>query len=199
MYNGKVIIGVGGTVGSGKTTVCKILSAMGAYYISADQIGWEVLPDIAKELKEYFGSEIMNGDTIDRDKLADLVFGKPDQLAYLNSISHPILIERLKNSIKQAPDHMVVIDAALLFDWPDIMKIVDYPVLVTAPESVKQSRCIARGMNPVRYQQIRMSQHDDASRSQKARFIINNNGTVDDVHDQCRSIIKEIKHGHRVQ
>ena len=198
MYNGKVIIGVSGTIGSGKTTVCEILGTMGAYYISADQVGWEVLPDIVQELREYFGGEIINEGKVDRDKLADLVFGNPNHLAYLNSISHPLLTARIKSRIEHAPGHMVVIDAALLFDWPDIMEIVDYPVVVTAPEVEKRSRCIARGMDPVRYQQIRTNQKDDTFLSQKARFIINNNGTVDDLHGKCQNIIKEIKHGHRV-
>jgi dephospho-CoA kinase len=92
----------------------------------------------------------------------------------------------------------VVIDAALLFDWPDIMEIVDYSILVTAFEEIKRARCLARGVDRARYQNIKKNQKSDATLSQYARFIINNNGTVDDLQNQCRSIIKEIKDGHRV-
>jgi len=196
MYNGKVIIGVGGTIGSGKTTACEIMCTMGAFYISADEIGRGILPEIALDLQEHFGPKIMKGKEVDREKLAEVVFTEKEALSHLNNISHPVLKKRLKDHIRNAPCELVVIDAALLFDWPDIMEIVDYPVLITAPETLKQERCIARGMDLVQYQKIRMNQKDDATLSDKARFIINNNGTVEDLHDRCRSIIKEIKHGH---
>ena len=198
MYNGKVIIGVAGTIGSGKTTVCKMFASMGACYISADEIGRRILPDIAQALQEYFGDEIMKGTTINREKLADRVFTRPEDLQYLNSISHPLLVQRLKERINKATASPVVIDAALLFDWPDIMDIVDYPILVTAFEEVKKARCIARSMDRRRYSSIRANQKNDAMLSPYARFIINNNGTVEDLRDRCRSILKEIKDGHRV-
>jgi dephospho-CoA kinase len=127
-----------------------------------------------------------------------MVFTHAEDLQYFNTISHPLLIQRLKERINQATVSPVVIDAALLFDWPEIMDIVDYPILVTAFEEVKKARCIARGMDRRRYQSIRVNQKNDATLSQNARFIINNNGTVEDLHDQCRSILKEIKDGHRV-
>ena len=75
MHHGnKVIIGVGGTVGSGKTLVGRIFEELGAHYISADEIGWEVLSDITGELKERFGEIIMDGDIIDKKKLRGVVF-----------------------------------------------------------------------------------------------------------------------------
>jgi len=116
----------------------------------------------------------------------------------LNSISHPLVKKRLRERIEQADTDLVVIDAALLFDWPDIMDIVDFPILVTSFEEVKKARCMARGLDRRRYQSIRANQKNDTTQAQYARFIINNNGTVEDLHDQCRSIVKEIKDGHRV-
>jgi dephospho-CoA kinase len=199
MYNGKVIIGVGGSVGSGKTTVSRIFESMGCYYLSADEVGWEVLPDIALVLKQRYGHDIMSGDRIDRKKLAQRVFADRKALEFLNSVSHPVLIGRLKSRIKEAPGSMVVIDAALLFDWPDIMAIVDYPILVTARESLKKERSLAHGMEQERYKNIRMNQRDDADVRSKARFTINNNGTIESLQDQCRNILKEIKDGHRMQ
>jgi dephospho-CoA kinase len=196
MYNGKMVIGVGGTIGSGKTIVSRIFESMGSYYISADEIGWEVLSDIAPILKERYGSDIMNEESIDRNKLATRVFTDPEELTFLNSISHPLLIERLKTRIARATGSLVVIDAALLFDWPEIMAIVDYPVLVIAHESLKEQRSISHGMDPIRYRTIRQNQHDDACLVSKARFTISNNGAVEALHDQCRSILKEIQHGH---
>ncbi|MBN2620109.1 dephospho-CoA kinase [candidate division WOR-3 bacterium] len=191
-----MVIGVGGTIGSGKTTVSRIFESMGSYYISADEIGWEVLSDIAPILRKRYGSGIMDGESIDRNKLAARVFTDPEELTFLNSISHPLLIERLKARITQASGSLVVVDAALLFDWPEIMAIVDYPVLVIAHESLKEQRSIAHGIDRTRYRTIRQNQHDDSHLASKARFTINNNGAVEALYDQCRSILKEIQHGH---
>ncbi|MEO0161713.1 MAG: dephospho-CoA kinase, partial [candidate division WOR-3 bacterium] len=126
----RVVIGVGGNIGAGKTTVARMFKAYGMKYISADRIGWQVLEEIAGDLRKYFGEGIFLGKKINRKCLRDLVFSNPRYLKILNRLSHPRLLARIDEKLEGIKRGMVVIDAALLFDWPKLLKKIDYPILV---------------------------------------------------------------------
>ncbi|HSX12427.1 MAG TPA: dephospho-CoA kinase, partial [Rhabdochlamydiaceae bacterium] len=84
-------LAVTGGLSSGKTTVCKILESLGAYYISADQIVHRLLsPDtkIGKKIIDLLGPKILNGDQFDRAKIAKIVFSQKDTLNALEKILH---------------------------------------------------------------------------------------------------------------
>jgi dephospho-CoA kinase len=200
MHHGdKVIIGVGGNIGSGKTLVSKIFEELGAQYISADEIGWEVLPDIADELKERFGSIIIDRDIIDKEKLRSIVFSNQKNLDYLNGLSHPVLVKKLLKKIEEIKSKVIVIDAALIFDWPELMQVVDYPILVVSDNKVKEGRVMKRGINKLLFRQILESQKSEADMLKLAKFVIKNNSTVDILKAQCQDIYKEIENGCRMQ
>ena len=188
-----MVIGVGGNIGTGKTTVCKVFEYLGAHYISADEVGWEVLPEIADALKTKFGKSIMNGGTIDKKKLRDIVFSKRENLRFLNKLSHPILVKKILKRIGDIKLGIIVIDAALLFDLPAIYKQVDYPILITADDKLKQERAMARGIDKVLFRRILGLQSSEAEMSQQAKFIIRNDGSMDVLKEQCQSIYEEIK------
>ena len=194
MQSGKrIVIGVGGNIGAGKTTVCKIFEALGGKYISADEVGWEVLPQIAKALRKKFGKAIMNGTSIDKRKLRATIFAKRENVESLNRLSHPILIQKIKKRIANIKSGIVIIDAALLYDWPEITHDIDYSILVTAKEELKLKRRVANGLDQHAFLQIRRYQKDDGVLAQRAGFIVNNNGTLAKLRTKCRKIYKEIK------
>lgn len=194
-HDNKVIIGVGGTIGSGKTTVCRIFQEYGAGYISADEIGWKVLDEISSFLQKEFGDEIMKGAKVDRKKLRNLVFSKHEYLNFLNTLSHPLLIKEIKKRIKEISDTMVVIDAALLFTWPEIMEMVDYSILVKADVDIKEKRALKEGIGREIFYAILNSQMNEAEMAKQAQFIINNNDTFESLTAQCHDIYKEISDG----
>ncbi|HEC79183.1 MAG TPA: dephospho-CoA kinase [candidate division WOR-3 bacterium] len=197
--NKKVVIGVTGTIGAGKTTVSRIFEEFGADYISADEVGWQVLPDITEELEKRFGSSIMDGDKIDKKKLRKLVFSDRKALDYLNSLSHPLLIKKIIEYVEKSDDEVVVIDAALLFDWEEILQLVDYSVLVVADKELKRERSLKRGFSRDAFERILGCQRDEKEMRKRARFIIKNNSTVEDLKAQCLKIYKEIKNDYRMQ
>ncbi len=187
------MIGVGGNIGAGKTTVCKIFEDFGAKYISADQVGWEVLPQIAPALKRKFGTAIMNRNAIDRRKLSATVFAKKANVEFLNHLSHPILIQMIKKHMAKIKSGVVIIDAALLYDWPELIEDIDYSILVTAKEELKLKRTLANGLDQDTFLKIHKYQKDDQVLAQRASFIINNNGTLAKLRTKCRKIYEEIK------
>ena len=87
------VIGLTGGIGSGKSTVAKVLEDEGAVVLSADLVGHEVyLPGkpAYDEIIEAFGPEVVADDgTIDRKKLGPIVFADPTNLTKLNAITHP--------------------------------------------------------------------------------------------------------------
>jgi dephospho-CoA kinase len=189
----KVLIGVGGTIGSGKTLVSRIFQELGAQYVSADEIGWEVLPEIRDGLRKRFGERIMKNGTIDRDRLREIAFSDRDNLDYLNELSHPILVKKILKRVTDIEDGIVVIDAALLFDWPEIEKIVDYRILITSDEEVKEERMVRKGISRKLFRQILRFQKIDVAMTKRVKFVIDNNGGIDSLRIQCKDIYSQIK------
>lgn len=190
----RVVIGVGGKIGTGKTTVAKIFRGLGAQYISADEVGWEVLPEIADVLQEKFGEGIMRGAKIDKDKLRDLVFADAEKLEFLNSASHPILTRRIIERVEDVEGGVVVIDAALLFDWPDVYGIVDFSILVRARRELMVERARAKGISDRLFVQIMERQKSEQEMAALASYVIDNNGTMVELREKCQVIYQRISH-----
>jgi dephospho-CoA kinase len=188
----KIVVGVGGNVGAGKTVVAQIFRDLGAEYISADRIGWEVLPEISMLLQERFGRDIMNGSEVDKKRLRALVFSDPEKLMVLNRMSHPILVKKILECVENIETGVVVIDAALMFDWKEVYEIVDYPILVTADRDKRRLRARAKGVEEELFDRITAVQKDEAEMAQMAKYVIENNGTVAELKEKCLKIYKEI-------
>jgi dephospho-CoA kinase len=114
-YN-KNIIGLTGLYCSGKSTAQKIFEENNFTIIDVDKIGHQVLIIKQNELVDNFGSQILADNKIDRKKLGEIVFNNKVKLEKLNSIVHPVMIETVKNEIKNNPDKNICINAALLFE-----------------------------------------------------------------------------------
>ncbi|MEO0184948.1 MAG: dephospho-CoA kinase [candidate division WOR-3 bacterium] len=193
MKKNRVVIGVGGNIGSGKTTAAKIFQSYGMKYISADQIGWSVLPEIAGKLRNRFGDAIFSGSKIDRTKLRNLVFSNPKYLKTLNSISHPRLLKKIHKEMDNSRSKSIVIDAALLFSWPDLLRKIDCPILVKSNKILKRKRALRKGITREIFEKILNTQQTESEMAQKAKYIIKNNGTLLQLERQCRKIFKELK------
>ena len=94
-----ILIGVTGGIGSGKTTVCRLFHEKGIPVIYADEISHTLTntnPIIKKNILEYFGKESYKENTLNRSYLAHRVFNNPKELAKLNSIIHPYVIQEIE-------------------------------------------------------------------------------------------------------
>jgi dephospho-CoA kinase len=187
----RTVIGVGGNIGAGKTTASHYLANMGANYLSADRIGWEVLSEIAPVLRKRFGKKIMKKNRIDRKRLGEMVFNNHEVKECLNRLSHPRLKGKIKRAIRR-DQGIMVLDAALLFQWRDIMSKIDYPILVTASRNIKSRRAAKRGINRKAFDQILNVQMKDAEAAKMARYIAINCSSKKALSEQCRKIYKEI-------
>jgi dephospho-CoA kinase len=145
-----MLIGITGQIGSGKSEVARIFEQLGAFVISADRIGKDVVEKDQKVLKKLvaaFGPEILTPTgKLRRRKLGEMALVSDKNKNKLNKIVHPYLLKELSRQSKEAlrKYKMVVIDAALLVDWGWDKK-VDKTILVHAGDKVKTARLIKKG------------------------------------------------------
>lgn len=193
------IIGLTGGIATGKSQVSSILSELGAMVIDADIVAREVVQKglpAWQQLKDTFGKEyfLSNGE-LNRRKLGQLVFSHPDELAKLNSITHPAIkakIEERINDLKvQGYNGIVVVDAALLLEagWETM---VDQVWVVDAPMEKRIERIMKRD-NLTRDQALSRinSQMSQQERIAKADKIIYNNSDIDSLREQVQRIWNE--------
>ena len=116
------LVGLGGGIGSGKSTVSVLLRGYGAAIVDADLIARQVVEpgtDGLRRIVERFGSGVVAADgSLLRQALADVVFKDPDALKALNAITHPAIASEMVAQVEAhgGTDDVVIYDAALLFD-----------------------------------------------------------------------------------
>lgn len=140
-------LGVTGGIGSGKTTVCKVLEQFGIPVYNADEEAKKLLDSkaIGQKVIQAFGNSILNtSGTIDRKKLAALVFEDEKKLALLNSIIHPALAVHYSEWLSSKEKYSVVVkEAAILFESGSY-KGMDKIVSVYAPQELRIKRAMQR-------------------------------------------------------
>ncbi|MGI6317133.1 MAG: dephospho-CoA kinase [Firmicutes bacterium] len=181
------VIGLTGGIACGKSTVAGMLVQKGALVIDADQLAREAVEpgeQAWKEIIQWLGDTVAGEDgSLDRKKIASIVFKDEKSLAKLNSIIHPRVLElfyqRSSELEKELPGRLLVWDIPLLFET-GYDKRVDYIVVVASSEEVQIQRLSARdGLS--REEAIRRirSQLEIEKKIEKADFVICNNGTKD--------------------
>lgn len=136
-------LGVTGGIGSGKTHVSSIISAMGYPVFNADSVARRIVEEDSKIIlciKEVFGDDIYVNDLLNRRRVAELVFSNPNLLETLNSIVHPAVKEYFNNWVlKHQSRSLVVEEAAILFE-SGTYKNLDKIIVVTAPLELRINR-----------------------------------------------------------
>jgi dephospho-CoA kinase len=203
-----IIVGLTGSVGTGKTTVANFFGELGAYVIDWDKLAQEVIrPHLKawKEIVEYFGKGILNDDlTINRQKLADIVFSDREKLEKLNQMVHPEVFkedERITDKIRSLDhDALVIKDIPLLFELTRPV-YVDKTVVVSVSEETQLRRLEEKGMTREDAKNRIRSQLPLEEKTKSADFVINNDGPLEETKRQVEEIYsllrKGEKHGRR--
>lgn len=155
MASTRLVVGLTGGIGSGKSTVAGLLAAHGAAVIDVDALGRSVIAPGGRAetaVLAEFGPGVADADGhIDRAALAGSVFGDAAALARLTAISHPAINAELVERIDALPDDaIVVLDMAILVESHlgriDPAHSYSRVVVVEAPEELRVERAVARGM-----------------------------------------------------
>jgi dephospho-CoA kinase len=203
-----IIVGLTGGVGSGKSTVSSFFKDLGAYIIDWDELAREVTrPHLPawRETVDYFGEGILNDDlTINRQRLADIVFSDKEQIAKLNQIVHPKVFQEdevITSEIRSHdPGALIIKDIPLLFEvTPPIP--VDEVIVVCASEQTQLRRLERKGIDRKEARRRIESQLPLEEKIRSADFVINNDGPLEETKRQVEEIhsllAKENKRGKR--
>jgi dephospho-CoA kinase len=190
-----IIVGLTGSVGTGKSTVTNFFRELGAYIIDWDELARKVTsPHLKawKEIVEYFGKGILNEDlTINRQKLAEIVFSDKEKVAKINQIVHPEVFKedaRITDEIKSLdPDALIVKDVPLLFELTRPI-YVDKIIVVSASEQTQLRRLEEKGMSRKDARSRIKSQLPLEKKIKSADFVINNDGPLEETKKQVEKI-----------
>lgn len=195
----KIIIGVTGIFGSGKSTVSRIFKAYGLTIVDADKIARRYLSprtETYKSIVNHFGSGILRaGREIDRRKLGKLVFANPRLINKLNSIIHPKVIGEIRARIKKIKSGIIVLDAPLLIE-AGLKKVVDSLIVVI----IDNDELIRRAVKKTSLKKAEImgrvkSQIPLRKKMRLADFIIDNSGTIKETRKQVKRIMGKIQGG----
>ena len=188
-------VGLTGGIGSGKSTVSRLLASCGAVVVDADQLAREVVepgsPGLA-EVVEAFGGELLLPDGgLDRAALARRVFGDPAALAQLNGLLHPrigeLTLQRFADA--EASDAPVLVhDVALLVE-NGLQGGYEVVVVVDVPPEVQLDRLVRlRGMDAADAQARIARQATREQRLAAATEVLRNDGTPEELEAQVRDL-----------
>lgn len=140
-------IGITGGIGSGKSTVCRMLEEFGAAVYDSDANAKRLMNDdteLRRRLSAEFGDECFAGGVLNRAYLASIVFADPERLHRLDEIVHPAVREDFRRwcSEHEEPDY-VVLESAILFD-AGFDSEADLTLAVVAPVELRIERACRR-------------------------------------------------------
>lgn len=180
-----LVVGLTGGIGCGKSTVASVLRELGARVVDADQVAREVLAPgspVLGKVVERFGPRILRADSsLDRNRLADIVFGDPQALADLNAITHPPIVEMIRQRIEEARNEgvqVLVVDAPLLLE-AGMEGMVDEVWVVTCTREQQIERlCRRTGLSPREAEARMRAQMPLEEKMRRADRVIPNEGSL---------------------
>ncbi len=190
-----LVVGLTGSIGMGKSTVAAMFAEAKVPVFDADAVvrelqgpGGALVPLIEAAFPDSTGEG-----GVKRDDLGAMVFGKPDELARLEAIVHPVVATRRLAFLEKHRDApMILFDIPLLFEKGG-HEGVDAIVVVSAPADVQRERVLARpGMTPEKFDHILAVQLDDAAKRARADHVIDTGTTLEETRAQVRALVEKL-------
>jgi dephospho-CoA kinase len=185
----KIAIGVTGGIGTGKTTVCKILACLGYPVYYADDAAKRLMVSdqvLVNQIKAEFGaSSYDTSGTLNRVFIASEVFSNPAKLEKLNSLVHPAVARDFQLWMNGQNSTIVFKEAALLYETGSY-KSLSATILVLSPLELRLKRLLVRDKHRTKKDILDIidRQMSDTDRVKLATYVIHN--------DEQQSIIKQV-------
>lgn len=180
------IIGVTGGIGTGKTIVTEILSAMGCSVYNSDTEAKTIMnnnPDVKQALEDTFGTHMYSNGMLNTALLARDVFADAKRLQALNDIVHPAVRSHFREWTKNQHNSIIILESAILFE-SQFNTETDKTIVVTAPTELRIKRIMQRDKCSREQVLQRMSkQWSEEQKTSLADFII--------INDEQHSLITQ--------
>ena len=193
----KYVFGITGGTGVGKSTVSDMFRKKGIFVCDCDKIARGVVlpgtPCLA-EIKEKFGNDVMNSDgTMNRRKMASVVFTDDKKLELLNGITHKYIKECIENELERYGTELSAVDGAVLIGSP-VMELCESLVVVAADEDERLKRIKKRdGIDDESAKNRIESQKNEDFYLSHADYVIENNGGLEELGVQIEQVYSELK------
>ena len=200
-----IVVGITGGIASGKSTASSILKKeYNAYVFDADEEAKLLLSN--QEVSEKIIQSFPDLKSTDPKEMSKIVFKNQENQKKLNSIVHPALrsemIKRIDRARNQKKHPIFISDAALIIEsgsYEYYHNSGAYLILLTSSESIRIKRALSRGNLSEQSIRERMAlQWNDEKKIDYADYIIENNGSVDDLRSAIRFLVKEIKENAKI-
>jgi dephospho-CoA kinase len=181
-----------GGVGCGKSTVARVWAEMGCRVLDADDVVHELESSgggAVDTICEAFGADLRNSDgSVDRKRLARIVFGDPKALSRLNAIIHPLVRQRFQEWLAAPGAGLQVAVVPLLFEvgWTDFW---DGVVCVTCEPEEQARRLRARGWSDAEIQRRISAQMPLAEKERRSDWVIRNDGCMDELRRKAADLL----------
>ena len=198
----KVVIGLTGGIGTGKSTVSQILKEKKFPVIDLDIISHEVIkfPKVVEKIVENFGKEVLEYNNtgnwiISREKLGRVIFGNREKRLILNSVMHPEILRIMREKILECKkeNKIIFVEIQLLFEvqWE---KEFDYILLVSAEKETQIKRILSRdNRSKEEALSIINSQMSLDEKKKRSDYVIENDGNIQDLEKKVDDFLKKIE------
>lgn len=189
----KLVVGLTGGIGSGKSAAADEFARLGATVVDTDIIAHELTRAggaAMPELQRIFGKEMLDSTgAMDRARMRERAFADPAAKRSLESLLHPLIREESRRRIQAAQGAYVVHVVPLLVESPHYRERVDRVLVVDCPEDLQIARVRARSALPEsQVRAIIASQATRADRLAAADDVIDNSGSLDALREQVAAL-----------
>lgn len=193
-----MIIGLTGSIASGKSTISQLLEDKGFHIIDADLVARKVVePGTSTliEISKQFGNEVIHPDgTLNREALGTLIFHNPSKRKQLNELMHPAIRQEMlaqRDQLKKQGMETIIMDIPLLFE-SKLQHFVEKILVVSVTEDIQLERLIKRNSLSEEEAKVRISSQLPVSEKEKAAdAVIYNNGSIEESKIQLERILEE--------
>ena len=201
-----LIVGLTGSIAGGKSTVAEMFRKLGAHLIDFDLLARKVVepgtPALANII-ESFGNQVLQPDgSLDRKKMARIVFRNPDKRRLLERLIHPEIFKAFEKQVDHIislqPDAIIVAEVPLLVE-ANLQHRFDKIVLVSASAPVQRRRLLSRpGISEKQADEMLAAQLPLEEKTKAADYIVDNDTSLDATRRQVRSVWEKLT-AHRLE
>jgi len=189
-----LVVALTGGIGSGKSLAAEYFAACGATVIDFDQIARDVVERGTPgfdEVIERFGDDVLTQGSLDRSKLAEIVFKDGIARKDLEAIVHPRIRETFQEIIASLDEEEILVAQIPLLAESTHDYRFDFVVTVSASVDTRRARLIKRGMKDYQVTQRLSAQASDADREAIADAVLRNDGTTDELLRQVENLYED--------
>lgn len=190
----RIVVGITGMMGSGKTTVGHLLEELGALLINADALAHEVLSpgDAAyTRLAALFPEAVGTDQKLDRKKIAGIIFEDETKRKQMEQVVHPYVFQRIAEEMEASEEKVVVLDVPLLFE-SGIDRFCDVTIVIKADEKEILSRLEEKGISKQEWQKRLKAQMPIEEKIKKGNVVIDNSGPIQQTKQEVEKIWKHL-------